>query len=461
MTDHRDPIEDWLGTDVELLPPHPGAYQRIRRRATRRRATRTVVATAAAAVVVAAGVTLPQLALRHGVGPVNRVRQPSPSTGKASPSPGQTRPSPHRSVSPSVSKPAALSGPALAAPGASRPAAGFSPTSVTFIGPFTGGALGQAPCGSRWCTSLASTTNYGGSWSRMGAPPAGPPNGGSGVSQVRFLNPTNGWAFGPELWATHDGGAHWNKVGISSGRVIDLAAVKTRVFAVVGIGCTGVGADYAANCMSVALLSSPSRSDKWRVVPGGGSGPETAGGLQLDGTNGFLLEGRTLFAGPVTGGQWHRVGNGSPTEPACLRGARSLPGPALIAPSGASVYLACDAKQTAAGPARPGQLTLYLSGDSGRTWRALGPIPARGAAASLAIAPGSGTLVLATRRGIYYSADGRTWQLSATTSIPNGGFSFVGMTTMLHGVAVPANSRLHELFITIDGGVTWRSSVIR
>jgi photosystem II stability/assembly factor-like uncharacterized protein len=457
MTNHRDPIEDWLGTDVELLPPPSGAYQRIRRSANRRKATRAVMTAAAAAVVIAAGVTLPQLALRPGGSPARLI---SPSTERHSPTPGRTKPSPHRSVSPSVSRPAALSGPALAAPGAPRPAAGFSPTSVTFVGASVGAALGQAPCGSRWCTSLASTTSYGGLWYRMGAPPAGPPKGGSGVSQVRFLDTTNGWAFGPELWATHDGGAHWTRVDLARGRVIDLAAVKTRVFAVVGIGCTGAGADYAANCMSVALLSSPSSFDKWRVVPGGGSGPETAGGLQIDGTNGFLLEGRTLFAGPVTGGQWHRAGSGSPTEPACLRDARSLPGPALIAPSGASVYLACDAKQTAAGPARPGQLTLYLSGDAGRTWRAQGPIRAQGTAASLAIAPTSGTLILATSRGIYYSADGRTWRTSATTGGPRGGFSFVGMTTMLRGVAVPADSRLHELFITTDGGVTWRPSVI-
>lgn len=457
MTDHRDPIEDWLGTDVELLPPRPGAFQRIRHRANRRRVTRTAMTAAAAAVVVAAGVTLPQLAFKSGGQPVRII---TPGTGTQSPSPGQTRPSPRRSVSPTASKPAALSGPALRSAGAPPAAPGFRPTSVTFVGPFTGVVLGQARCGSRWCTSLAGTTSYGGSWRKVGAPSAGPADGGSGVSQVRFLDTKNGWAFGPELWATHDGGAHWTKVRIASGRVIDLAAVKTRAFAVVGIGCTGTGADYAASCASVALLSSPATSDKWRVVPGGGSGPEKAGGLQLDSTHGYVLEGRTLYAGPVTGGKWHLVGNGSPTEPPCLSGASGVAGPALIAPSGASLYLACDAGPAAATPARPGPLTLYLSGDSGRTWRVLGVIGAHGAPTSLAVAPGSGTLVLATSRGLYYSADGRNWNRSAMTSPPGGGLGFVGMTTMQQGVAVPANSRLHELFTTRDGGLTWQPSVI-
>src|SRR5215472_1412962 len=458
MTDHHDPVDDWLGTDVELMPPPPGAFQRIRRRAHRRKVTRTALTAAAAAVVIAAGVTLPQLALGPSGTPAKVTN--TPAGGTHSPTPGRRPPSPRRS-SPTASRPAALPGPALATSGAPPAAAGFRPTSVTFVGPKKGAVLGQAPCGSRWCTTMASTTSYGGSWSRMGATPAGPTHGGSGVSQVRFLDLNNGWAFGPELWATHDGGAHWHRISLPGGRVIDLATVGHRAFAVVGLGCTGTGADYAANCGSVALLSAPATANRWQPVPGGGSGPETAGGLQLDGTHGYVLQGRTLFAGPVTGGTWHMAGNAALVEPPCLSGARQQPsGPALIAPSGASLYLACDASPTAASSAGPGPLTLYLTSDSGRSWRALGAIAARGAPASLAVAPGSGTLVLASSRGIYYSADGRRWNRSGITSPPPGGFSFIGMTTMFQGVALPARSGLHELFTTMDGGLTWRSSVI-
>jgi hypothetical protein len=457
MTDHRDPIDDWLGTDVELLPPPPGAFQRIRRRAHHRRTIRTAMSAAAAAIVVAAGVTLPQLALQHGS------QQPSkiiPSTGKPSPTPGTTHPSPQRSAG-TGRKPAALPGPALAAAGAPAAAPGFRPTSVTFVGPFTGAVLGQARCGPRWCTSMAGTTSYGGSWSRVGAPPAGPPHGGSGVSQVRFLNLTDGWAFGPELWATHDGGAHWTKISLPAGRVIDLAAVRNRAFAVVGIGCTGTSADYAANCGSVALLTARATADRWHAIPGSGT-TEAPGGLQLDRGNGYVLEGRMLFAGPLTGAGWHLVGNGSRTEPPCLSGAINLrPGPALITPSGGSLFLACDGNPAAATPARSGPLTLYVTGDAGRTWQVRGVIAARGTAASLAVAPGSGTLVLATSRGIYVSVNGRSWQRSHVSRPPTAGFGFIGMTTTDRGVALPVNSQLHELFVTVDGGLTWQPSVIR
>jgi hypothetical protein len=457
MTDHHDPIDDWLGTDVELMPPPPGAFERIRHRAHRRKVTRTTLTAAAAAVVIAAGVTLPQLALGPSTTPA-KVNN-TPAGGTHSPTPSRTPPSPRRS-SPTASRPAALSGPALGAASA-PPAAGFRPSSVTFVGPNKGAVLGQAPCGSRLCTTMASTTSYGGSWWRMGAPPAGPPRGGSGVSQVRFLDLRNGWAFGPELWATHDGGAHWHRISLPGGRVIDLATVGRRAFAVVGLGCTGTGADYAANCGSVALLSAPATANSWQPVAGGGSGPETAGGLQLDGARGYVLEGGTLLAGPVTGGAWHLAGNGARSVPPCLSGARQQrSGAALIAPSGTSLYLACDASPTAASPTRPGPLTLYLTSDSGRSWQALGAIAARGAPASLAVAPGSGTLVLATSRGIYYSADGRRWHRSGIASPPPGGFGFIGMTTTSQGVALPVRSGLHELFTTMDGGLTWRPSVI-
>ena len=99
---------------------------------------------------------------------------------------------------------------------------------------------------------------------------------------------------------------------------------------------------------------------------------------------------------------------------------------------------------------------------SGRTWVSKGTIAAAGTATSLAVAPTSGTLLLATSRGIYYSSDGRTWLPAAVTgSPPPGGFSFVGMTFPQRGVAVPARSQLHEIFVTLDGGLTWQPSPIR
>ncbi len=442
-----DLIGEWLGADVEPLPPPPGTFERIRHRARRRRAARLAGGLAGTALVVAGLLAVPRLAgdlLRdHAAGP-DRVAAGGLRTPPAA--------SPRRPASPLRSAaPHAAQGPPLAA-GAGVPAAGFRPSSVTFVGPYHGAVLGQAGACPRACTALAGTADYGASWYRVGAPPAGPPRGPAGVSQVRFLDESNGWAYGPSLWATHDGGSRWAPVWLP-GRVIDLAAAGDRAFAVVA-SCTGAGPGYAARCSSFALYSAAAASDAWRPVPGAAAPvPEAPGGLQLTQRRGFLLASGLLFTGPVAGGPWHRVAVRSP-PPACLspRPAGGRPA-ALIAPASQGIYLACLA-------AAAGRPALYLSRDGGRSWQAEGPITAAGSPTSLAVAPG-GALVLATTAGLYYSADARTWHPAGLPGpSPPGGFGFVGMTTLSQGVAVPSDPGLHEIYRTLDGGITWQPSVI-
>ena len=456
MSEHRDPIETWLSADVELLPPRSGTFDRIRRRARRRKAVRTISAVAGAAVVVAAAATLPQVARdlvpgRSG-GPAEvGTHTAAPNTGKSG---GTASHAPKTSASPTSH------GPALSAAGGTgpTPADGFRPTSVTFVGNGRGAVLGAVlglagSCGTRPCTAMAGTRNYGGTWTEVGAPQAGPPDGSSGVSQVRFLDPANGWAYGPLLYATHDGGVTWHRIAPLPGRVIDLAAVGDRAFAVVGTGCSGTGSDYATGCSGFDLYSAAARGDKWRAVSGAAGAVTAApGGLQLTSNHGYLVASGRLYRGPVSGGAWHLVPVASPAAPRCLTAPRG-PGPWLLAPTASALYLVCSSSP----PAARQQLALYVSRDGGRNWQLSGTAPA--AARSLAVSPG-GSLVLATKTGIYLSSDARTWQLATLPGpAPSGGFGFVGMTTSSNGVAVPANPE-RDVFITSDGGKTWRRSVI-
>jgi photosystem II stability/assembly factor-like uncharacterized protein len=458
VTDQRDPIEDWLGSDVELMHPPPGTFQHITRRARQRKMTRALTTVAGAAMIIAAGVTAPQIAatlLPGGNGSANV------AVGSGSPGPV-----PSAARQGSTTGPVPKPGTGLSDTGNPAPPR-FRPTSVTFIDSATGAALGQAgpPCPKVSCTTVAGTTDYGRSWFGASTVPAGPPDGSLGVSQIRFLDARNGWAFGPQLFATHDGGGSWRQVTrLPAGRVVDLSTVGGRAYAVLAFSCTGTGQDYAAGCQSFSVISAAAGSDRWGLVPGAGSasGPARPGGLQIDGLGGYLIAGRLLIAGSVTGGPWNTVPNGAPGEPSCLSGAQGAVarhGPPLLAPNGASLYLACDG--TPSSPTTPGPLTLYLTADGGRSWRALGVIGAKGTAASLAVAP-SGTVVLATTTGIYYSPDGKAWhQAGVDGRRPDRGYAFVGMTTNLNGVAVPADSGLHELFVTRDGGQTWQPSRVR
>lgn len=87
-----------------------------------------------------------------------------------------------------------------------------------------------------------------------------------------------------------------------------------------------------------------------------------------------------------------------------------------------------------------------------------------GIATSVAV-QGSSLVVLATNAGIYLSTDGGgTWRLAQAgpggAAAGEGGFSYVGMTSTLKGVALPADAGLHEVFISTDGGKTWKAHAV-
>ena len=110
--------------------------------------------------------------------------------------------------------------------GGGQPAAGGSPRPwwqrPAIHTALVGAVIGQAgpPCVNPGdCTSLAGTSNYGLSWYGVSAPVAPGPDQASGVSQLRFANLHDGWAYGPALYETTGGGWPWGPVG-TGGQVV-------------------------------------------------------------------------------------------------------------------------------------------------------------------------------------------------------------------------------------------------
>src|SRR5205823_14970741 len=158
--------------------------------------------------------------------------------------------------------PAGPPGPAVAAPAP-------PPRCVTFVGAATGWVMGQSlPAGqcdrqaAPACIVLRRTDSGGATWRTVHAPPAHGPNGPTGVSQIRFLTRSDGWAFGPQLWATHNAGRTWTQIATGGLRVTALEARGQRVFAI-WARCTGTGAGFASRCTSFTVYSSPAGSDAW------------------------------------------------------------------------------------------------------------------------------------------------------------------------------------------------------
>ena len=61
MADRHDDVDAWLSERIEPLPPPPGTFDLIKRRARRRKYRRLAVTAGTAAVIVAAAVTVPQV----------------------------------------------------------------------------------------------------------------------------------------------------------------------------------------------------------------------------------------------------------------------------------------------------------------------------------------------------------------------------------------------------------------
>ena len=484
MTSPRDQIDDWLGADVTPLSPPPGSLTRIRQQARRRKTRQATFAAAGCAVVLAAAVATPQV--------ISALHQPGGHRSRPV-AIGSSAPSLSTSASPSKSSSSSPEGKATqfkqrthlsTTTSHTVPPANFQPTSVTFVGNgnngVVGAVIGQAGtpghCATRFCTSLAGTSTYGVSWYGFSAPLAPGPSAASGVSQLRFANLRDGWAYGPALYETSGGGWPWHYEDTKGQSVIDLEASPARAFAVLG-RCSGTGSVYAAGCTSFSLSTSLPGSRSWTqvslplpysqltsassaaplLVIGGGSTP----------TAYLLTPSGEMLAGPATaaGGSWNAVGVAK-CKPASAATSGQAAQPVTQLAVGPQLVLACDTPTTAGRFAA----AIYTSA-TGATWNSAGSVTVKGTPTSLASASlpsaSSGTVVpatvvLATTAGIEYSADGgKSWRKAKfTIGPPTGGFSYVGMTGSKLGVAVPADSSLGEIFTTSDGGKTWQPSPI-
>src|SRR6185437_16060703 len=127
-------------------------------------------------------------------------------------------PSPTPTEAPSVVVPSFASalrsgGPVATIPGGGTPPADFVPISVTAVNAKTFWVLGHAACGDQVCTGIAKSTDAGKSFTEVGAPPSTlVPDvrgtidvfGVDTISDIRFVDALNGWAFGGGLWQTTD-----------------------------------------------------------------------------------------------------------------------------------------------------------------------------------------------------------------------------------------------------------------
>lgn len=453
--DRRDELADWLAKKVTPLPPPEGTFQLIKRRARRRKLQRAALTISAAAAVAVIAVLVPR----------ELTLQIKPETGN--PAAHSQGPQPLRSHAPtpkaSTARPTVS--PSTPTSNAMVPA-NFAVSSVTFVSADSAWVIGQAGtpghCSTRYCTSIAHTSDAGQHWSGVPAPVTGPPDGSAGISRIRFLNSEIGWAFGPELWETHDGGQTWSQVSTGGHRVIDLETVADRAYAVFA-NCGGTDPAFDAGCTSFTLKRTVAGSGTWAEV-----GPATTGlgdngsisyaTLALTDTTGFLLApDGTLYSGQVTSSTpWRQVNSKAPCGPGQPTGVAPR-SPLLAIGSAENLVQLC-----------PSSGRAYVSADAGSSWKRIaaalpGDTPSTSPLQSVAESP-SGIIVVGARTGIYVWDPGSgSWQQRATVADggPGDGFSWVGMTSPTQGVALATDPSGHQIWLTTDGGQTWSPRPVR
>jgi len=323
-------------------------------------------------------------------------------------------------------------------PGGGVIPADFHPRSFTAVSLQEWWMLGTARCltSSGTCGAIVRTTDGGASFAGIPSPPGG----ANDVTQLRFANALDGYAFDPELWETTTGGASWAKVA-TPGEVTQLEAADGEGYA---LACT------TASCQSMELLRSPVGSPGWQQA----STPAPLG----DGSQ-FALSGPNLW---VVNGAEHRVLLYSADKGASFAKRVSPCTPSLSC----RVTAAADGSPTlwAASPTGT-EATAKRSTDGGRTWHVAEPTEA-GFPNSLGLTAASSSVALVwpapldelpaamartTNGGGSYSA-----VLSRSGRVLWAGFSDPVRAYALVGTA----SGPTRLFESTDGGATWLQVVI-
>jgi hypothetical protein len=314
------------------------------------------------------------------------------------------------------------------------PLTGFAPTSVTFVSTRTGWFLGTAACGGEQrCAVLLQTRDAGRSFTRRTPPPMR-------VSEVRFANLQEGWAFGnnqpstlgdPGLWRTHDGGDTWRRVlgtpvpsleigrGIVWAVELDGAGTSPRLFRG---SLTGNALTFASQIPNRSATVTVGHGTAY-VIAEQGAGPIAT----------------SLLAASAQG--VHRR-----TSPCTDKYAWNL----QVAIRTPQHLTAICRGESSAGSQRK---HAYASADDGRTWTRQPDPPWAGYTGTAGSLAGTSTSVFMTgpRNGINKKTGRGAWR-QVLDSDEGLGFFFVGFTDDTHGVALSERAA----WMTDSAGEHWR-----
>jgi YVTN family beta-propeller protein len=349
-------------------------------------------------------------------------------------------------------------------PAAAGPAAvpaGFQPASASFLSPASGFVLGGVGCQpQRACTArLVATTGGGARWHFLPVPGVRLFNNAgslltqaSRVSRVMFASRRDGWLYGPGLWSTRDGGAHWRRISLGGnivpaggGGVVAMAASAGRVYAVVSPDPSRGRPDE--------LFRSPAGRNAWARA---GAMTAQQAVLAVSGRAAWFANGGgggdagvTHLQATTDGVRWHQYPFRCPGPGYGLQ--------AIAAASPSHVVFLCAGNGAAGSMGKQ----VLESADGGQSVHLTGQAPPGGDPSAIAVPPGRASVItLAAASGASFldrSANGgKTWtELTVTGGgWPWNSLSYVSRTVgwVVLGGPGSGDSRLLR---TSDAGRTW------
>jgi photosystem II stability/assembly factor-like uncharacterized protein len=336
---------------------------------------------------------------------------------------------------------------------------GFKANADTWLTAQRGWLLGAAPCGTATCSDVLGTTDGGTSWhldGTVGAPIASLGQGTQGITEVRFVTPSVGWAFGigAFLFQTTNGGKTWTRMPIPGGakQVLNLAAGPAGTYAVTSYCIVG-----KALC--------PQPLGFWRTATQTGS---TWTRIPLDlpkndmadvavlGKTVYVVDNQLYFGGAdklyaSTDGLHFAA------RPAPCSHAQDLALFQAVPISATHVALLCDGNPGFSKAVK----TVYLSANTGKTDTYAGQMGLFGIQAQLTVSPSGNLAVASWSDGsfIYINDTHKTaWTMAEGFGDGGAGWNDISYVSNTEAWVVygPADfSDIGQVWVTRDGGQHW------
>lgn len=332
----------------------------------------------------------------------------------------------------------------------------FVVVSASFVSADQGFVLGES-CPNGSCDTVYKTTDRGRSWTPLSSPVTGPL--APLERSIYFADASDGWIYGSlaQTFVTHDGGSHWSAIPMQGVETITSGSGTAYLF---GVACPAT----TGNCSgSGALYRSPVGSDRWSLVPG----------VTPVGREGLSAAGSTVVVTEQSGLAWSPDGSSFSALPNPCSSATIRPSvPAFVSAWNATSFDVVCAGEPKNNDTEGRQ--VFVTNNDGHSYEQLSgsgtdgvlfAISAAGpATAFLTTWSAAGTsLFRLTKNGQTtepLSLSGGTWVFDLQMNDASHGGLVYGKNRTVRQAGFTGSSFSGSLYLTDDGGRTWRASTI-